>query len=49
MAYSTRMSQEVRAHGLDVAVGGSAQLAEGLEVLLAGPALGQDGERQVDL
>jgi hypothetical protein len=39
----------VRADGLDFAVVGLAEGARGLEVLLASPALRQDGQRQVDL
>jgi hypothetical protein len=39
----------VRADGLNLAVVGLADGADGLEVLLASPALGQDGQRQVDL
>jgi hypothetical protein len=39
----------VRADGLDLAVVGLADGTGGLEVLLASPALGQDGQRQVDL
>jgi hypothetical protein len=42
MTYSAGISQEVRANRLDVAVGTLTKLANGLEVLLASPALGQD-------
>ena len=47
--YTAGVGQEVRADGLDLAVVGLADGAGGLEVLLASPALGQDGQRQVDL
>ena len=47
--YAAGVGQEVRADGLDLAVVGLADGAGGLEVLLASPALGQDGQRQVDL
>ena len=39
----------MRADRLNLAVVGLAERADGLEVLLTGPALGQDGQRQVDL
>lgn len=39
----------MRADGLDLAVVGLAEGADGLEVLLASPALGQDGQGEVDL
>lgn len=47
--YAASVGQEVRADGLDLAVVGLAEGADRLEVLLAGPALGQHGQRQVDL
>lgn len=43
------MGQEMRAHRLDIPVGGLAEMADGLEVLLSSPALRQDGEGQIDL
>jgi len=37
------MRQEVRANRLDIAIGGMAEVADGLEVLFTSPALGEDG------
>jgi hypothetical protein len=47
--YPARMGEEVVSHRLDVAVVGGGELTDGLEVLLGGPALGEDWKRQVDL
>lgn len=47
--YSAGIGQEVWANRLNVAVVGFAQLADGLEVLLASPALGQDREGECNL
>jgi hypothetical protein len=49
VTYSAGIGQEVRANRLDGAVGRLAELADGLEVLLAGPSFGQHRQRQVDL
>ena len=49
LTYSAGMRKKMRPHGLDVAVVGLAELSQRLEVLLACPALRQDGERQVHL
>jgi hypothetical protein len=45
ITYSAGISQEVRAHRLNVAVVGLAELTNSLEILLTSPALGQDGQR----
>lgn len=48
-SYSAGVGQEVRADGLDVAASGSRKLADGLEVLVGGPA-GREGRQSlVDL
>lgn len=47
--YSAGIGQEVWADRLNVAVVGFAQLADGLEVLLASPTLGQDREGECNL
>lgn len=47
--YSAGISQKVRANRLNVAIGRRAELADGLEVLLAGPASRQHGQRQRNL
>lgn len=49
MTLSPGMGKEVWSHWLDLAVDGSGELSKGFEVLFAGPALGEDGERQLDL
>lgn len=49
MTLSAGMGEEVRANGLDIALGGSSKSANGLEVLVGSPTCGQDGEREVDL
>jgi hypothetical protein len=43
--YSAGIGEEVWANGLNFAIVGVAQLADGLEVLLASPALRQDRQR----
>lgn len=40
------VGEEVGAHGLDAALRGAREVADGLEVLLRGPALGEDRQRQ---
>ena len=47
--YSAGIGQEVRANRLNIAVVCLAQLADGFEVLLTSPALGQDGQWQRNL
>ena len=49
VTYSAGISQKVWANRLDVAVGRSAELADGLEVFLASPSSGKDGQWQCDL
>jgi hypothetical protein len=46
VTHSAGIGQEVRANRLDVAVRGSGELADGLEVLLASPSRGEDRQRQ---
>lgn len=48
VAGTTGVGEEVRADGLDGALRRGADLADGLEVLLGGPALGEDWERTGD-
>lgn len=48
VAGTTGVGEEVRTDGLDGALGRGADLADGLEVLLGGPALGEDWERTGD-
>jgi hypothetical protein len=49
VTYSAGISQKVVADRLDVAVGGCAELADRLEVLLASPPLRQNWQRDRDL
>jgi len=42
---SPSVSEKVRSHGLDISLGGRRELANTLEIFLAGPALWQDGQR----
>lgn len=42
------VGEEVRADGLDGALGRGSDLADGLEVLISGPSFGEDGQRSGD-
>lgn len=44
MAGSAGVGQEVRANRLESALGGGGDLADELEVLVSGPALGEGGQ-----
>lgn len=48
VAGTTGVGEEVRADRLDAAQGGAGQLANGLEVLFAAPALSEDRQRQLN-
>jgi len=45
VAGTARVGEEVRAHGLDAALGGGCDLADGLEVFLGDPSLRERRER----
>lgn len=49
VARAARVGEEVRPDGLNAALRGARELADGLEVLVAAPARGQDGEGDGDL
>lgn len=49
VAGTAGMGQEVRANRLNGALGRAGSLADGLEVLLGRPALGEGGKRPLDL
>lgn len=48
MTYTAGMSQKVRANGLKSALGSAGQSADGLEILLSGPASGEGRQSNVD-